>query len=298
MKNVERRGEWLEIHPGARELRDADDAVEILKSYLSVPEGLLRKWLRQGAIVSAGGRLRVRLFPEENHSYAPEWMNLEPLYEDDYCLVMNKPAGISVHPAFQGQGGTLANAVAAHYQYTGQSVGIRHIHRLDADTSGPVLYAKNEYAHLFLDDAMRRKAVERIYLAVVAGRMRQSSGTLDYPIGKDRHHPNRRRVSASGAAAVTRYEVVEQFRDAALVRVRLETGRTHQIRVHFSHIGHPLLGDRLYGGPAERISRQALHGEKLIFPHQLTRERVSVSAPLPDDIASLLERLREQSPAK
>jgi 23S rRNA pseudouridine1911/1915/1917 synthase len=196
-----------------------------------------------------------------------------------------------VHPVERHGTGSLANAVAAYYASTGQAVAVRHIHRLDADTTGPVLYAKNALAQISLDAAMREKRIARVYLAVVHGVPARGRGTIDAPIGRDRHHAGRRRVSPTGEPAVTHYETVRAWpeHNTALLRLRLETGRTHQIRVHLSHIGHPLVGDTLYGGrPSPRIRRQALHGESLAFPHPWTRETVRVEAPLPADLADLV----------
>lgn len=203
------------------------------------------------------------------------------LYEDDYCLVLNKPVGMPVHASFEGERGTLDEAACRHMLAQDDPLTVRHIHRLDDDTSGPVLYSKNDLAQLKLDEAMREKAVDRIYLAAVHGRFHRKSGVIDAPIGKDRHHTARRRVSPSGDAALTHYEVVAELADISIVRLKLETGRTHQIRVHMSHIGHPLLGDSLYGGSASRLKHQALHGEKLRFPHPLSGYIHEVEAPRP-----------------
>ncbi|WP_316245512.1 RluA family pseudouridine synthase [Gorillibacterium timonense] len=174
----------------------------------------------------------------------------------------------------------------------GQANRIRHIHRLDADTTGPVLYAKNSFAQRRLDEDMRSKAVERFYLALVQGIPRKPQGTIDAPIGRDRHRSGLRRVSPTGEKAVTHYEVMESFDDAALVKLKLETGRTHQIRVHLTSIGHPLLGDKPYGGRPVAMNRQALHGSELVFRHPFTRDIIRLNAPLPSEFSLLLEDLR------
>ncbi|GFN33644.1 pseudouridine synthase [Paenibacillus curdlanolyticus] len=203
------------------------------------------------------------------------------LFEDDHVLVMNKPAGMAVHPSRQGERGTLDEAAARHMLMSGDPLPIRHIHRLDNETSGPVLYSKNDLAQHRLDEAMRVKSIDRIYAAFVHGKLRKSSGMIDAPIGRDRHHTSRRRVVQSGDPACTHYEVLEQFRDSALVRLKLETGRTHQIRVHMSYIGHPLIGDSLYGGKTQWLAHQALHGERLLFPHPLHGEKMETVSPYP-----------------
>jgi 23S rRNA pseudouridine1911/1915/1917 synthase len=286
-----RKGEWLEL---TLPMEPAAEPQVWLAEELGLPPKLLRQWAATGGIEQRGRRLRLRMFPEESSDFAPEWKSLDILYEDDFCLVVNKPAGMPVHPSGEGQTGTLANALTLYYASTGQSCRIRHIHRLDKDTSGPVLYAKNELAQLRLDEDMRLKKIRRGYLAWVRGQLSESGGTLNFPIGKDRHHNKRRRVSPSGQPAVTHYEVVERFRNATRLRLYLETGRTHQIRVHLSHIGHPLLGDRLYGGPGDRIGRQALHGETLEFIHPWTGEEIRTVCPWPEDLKELDNRLGEE----
>ncbi|MBD3917741.1 RluA family pseudouridine synthase [Paenibacillus sp. PR3] len=206
----------------------------------------------------------------------------EPLYEDDYVLVMNKPAGMPVHASRPGERGTLDEAAALHLLKRGDPLPVRHIHRLDNETSGLVLYSKNELAQQRLDEAMRNKAIDRRYVAFVQGRLARRSGIIDAPIGRDRHHSMKRRAGAGGDPAVTHYEVLEQYGSAALVSVRLETGRTHQIRVHMSHTGHPLVGDSLYGGSTRLLAHQALHGERLLFTHPLYGGQVEVVSPRPD----------------
>jgi 23S rRNA pseudouridine1911/1915/1917 synthase len=251
---------------------------------------MIKELQQNGDMKQGGGKLRLRLFPEAEYGFVPEWTALDVLYEDDFVLVVNKPARMPVHPVDRRGTGSLANAVAAYYASTGQAVAVRHIHRLDADTTGPVLYAKNALAQTLLDQAMREKRIERVYLAVVHGVPAHERGTIDAPIGRDRHHAGRRRVSPTGEPAITHYETVRTWpnRNASMLRLRLETGRTHQIRVHLSHIGLPLFGDTMYGGKrSRRIQRQALHGESLSFPHPWTREMMRVAAPLPGDLDAL-----------
>lgn len=204
------------------------------------------------------------------------------LYEDDYCLVLSKPAGMPVHAAYEGHAGTLDEAACLHMMDKNDPLPVRHIHRLDDDTSGPVLYAKNDLAQWKLDEAMRKKEIDRIYVAALQGLLKRDKGTVDGPIGKDRHHTARRRVTPSGDEALTKYEKIRHLDGLTIVRLQLETGRTHQIRVHMSHIGHPLVGDTLYGGSSRLLGHQALHGERLIFPHPLTGRIVDVQSPWPD----------------
>ncbi|GIQ70189.1 putative RNA pseudouridine synthase YhcT [Xylanibacillus composti] len=279
----ERRGEWA-VLPASR----ADAA--------PIPDKLQKQLKSAGEWVEQAGRLHIRLFPAESLRFSPVWAAIDILYEDDFCLVANKPAGMAVHPTAPDDAAiTLANAVAAHYESTGQAVRVRHIHRLDADTTGPVLYAKNPLAQHRLDEAMRQKQITRMYLALVHGRPREHKGTINAAIGRDRHHPKRRRISPAGQPAVTHFTVVESFRSAALLRLQLETGRTHQIRVHVSAQGHPILGDLLYGGkPMAGLARQALHGAQLAFPHPWTGEPIAVEAPMAADMQQALNALRGQ----
>jgi 23S rRNA pseudouridine1911/1915/1917 synthase len=288
-----RKGEWMELSvslPGWNPWQV--DAIAVLEQYLNVPRKLYIRLLNSGGIKLQGNKPLLRVFPHEAVTHMPEYMDLEILFEDDFCLVVNKPAGMSTHPAEKGQDGTLAGAVAYYYESTGQACNVRHIHRLDRDTTGAILYAKNEWAHLLLDEAMREKHIERIYIALAEGKFTTVEGSIREPIGRDRHHSGKRRVTPGGDAAATHFHVLEQMKKTALLRLRLETGRTHQIRVHLSHIGHPLLGDALYGGAPHGIHRQALHGEQLLFEHPVSGESICVDAPLPEDLLQLLVKLR------
>ncbi|MBP1156600.1 MULTISPECIES: RluA family pseudouridine synthase [unclassified Paenibacillus] len=287
-----RKGEWLEW-TAEQDVHSIEDIRHALA--VTVGDRFLQKLFRSSNIQWKGRRVMLRLFPEETLQYVPEWTEVEVLYEDDFSLVANKPAGMKVHPTRDGETGTLLHALGSYLESTGQRCRPRHIHRLDEDTTGPVLLAKNEWAQSRLDEAMRDKRVERIYVALVQGHPPESRGRIDAPIGRDRHHATRRRVSRTGDPAVTHYEVLERLDSASLVRLRLETGRTHQIRVHMSHLGHPLLGDSLYGGRTAGMgmARQALHGEQLVFSEPFTGERMEVRATWPDDFAVLYEQLKK-----
>lgn len=289
IKAAKRKGEWLELRLPDPLIGAPLNGVLRL---LPIPPKLAGRLLATKGVVRQGRRLRLRLFPPERPEFEAEWQDLNILYEDDFALIVNKPAGMEVHPNAKGQRGTLANAVAAYYDVTGQACRIRHIHRLDKDTTGPVLYAKNELAHIMFDQMMREKRIERIYVALAEGVFHEKHGRINAPIGKDRHHSQRRRVSETGEKAVTHYQVIEQFADHAYVRLRLETGRTHQIRVHLSHLGHPIAGDSLYGGANDLMQRQALHGEKLLWTHPWHGEPMEVRAALPDDFKAALRTLR------
>lgn len=286
-----RKGEWLELRAPGGTMEPEQWKALLLEEYRFPPK-LLQRLERTEGFLPEEKRLRIRLFPDEAAVETAEWADLEVLYEDDYCLVVNKPAGMPVHPSQPGQTGTLAHAVASYYDQTGQRCRIRHIHRLDEDTTGPVLYAKNELAHILLDEAMREKSIQRIYVAIAQGRLAPAAGLIDKPIGKDRHNPKRRRITPGGDPARTRYRTLDYAEGAVLVELRLETGRTHQIRVHMQAVGAPLIGDALYGGSTRLFNRQALHGEVLEFRHPWTGEEIRVEAMLPEDFVKLWSRLK------
>ena len=265
------------------------------------PEKWVNRLFSTGGIRYVGDAVMLRAFDAVNPADDPIYrLALQPpesplaagvLYEDDWCIVLDKPSGMPVHPSKPGERGTLDEACARHCLSIGDSLPVRHIHRLDDDTAGPVLYAKNDLAQHRLDEAMRAKLIDRGYEAIVQGRMKRGRGTIDAPIGKDRHHGARRRVSPSGDHAVTHYEIIEACAGASLIRLRLETGRTHQIRVHLSHLGHPLVGDMLYGGSDRLLGHQALRGERLTFAHPFTGKATDVVCPAPAWFRELREML-------
>ncbi|MEH7884630.1 RluA family pseudouridine synthase [Bacillus sp. JJ1609] len=230
-----------------------------------------------------GERLQLNLFVEEEMTVVPDYHNVEIIFEDDHLIVFNKPAGMDTHPNEPEQTGTLANAAAFHMQANGEPGRPRHVHRLDRDTTGAVLFAKNALIGAIFDKMLEDRHIKRTYLALADGIIRQNKGIIDQPIGRDRHHPNRRRVSETGQKAITHFKVLERFKqkDLTLLQCSLDTGRTHQIRVHFSHLGHPLAGDSLYEGSTE-FNRQALHAVKLELIHPFTQEKIICHAPFID----------------
>ncbi|CAJ1000858.1 RluA family pseudouridine synthase [Brevibacillus aydinogluensis] len=222
----------------------------------------------------------------------PPVVQVDVLFEDDHLLVVCKPAGMMVHPTRREQGNTLVHILADQYRYKGENIQIHAVHRLDKETSGVILLAKSSYGHLLADRLLREGSIKREYLAVASGVVENDADTIHAPIGRDPRHPTRRRVMDSGDPAVTHYEVIARSEEATLVRVWLETGRTHQIRVHFQHIGHPLVGDAMYGGNSGLIRRQALHAWRLSFVHPVSGEEIVCTAPMPEDMTSLITRLR------
>lgn len=214
------------------------------------------------------------------------------IHEDDAVLVVDKPAGVLAHPVAAGEAGTLRDAVAAHRVARGRDATVHLVHRLDRDTSGLLLVAQDAAAHRRLARQLERRTLRRTYLALVAGVPGEDEGVVDAPVGRDPHDPPKRAVRDDGEAARTRWRVVERLAGAALLACALETGRTHQVRVHLRHLGHPILGDRWYGGagPAP-VARQALHAWRLAFAHPATGLPVAFESPLPPDLAALRARL-------
>ncbi len=223
----------------------------------------------------------------------PERIPLDLLFEDDDLIVLNKAAGMVVHPGAGNQEHTLVNALLAHCTNLSGIGGKERpgiVHRLDKETSGCLIVAKNDLTHRDLAKQFAARSVQKIYLAVVAGHLRKTSGVIDAAIA--RHPIHRQRMSIArrqGRAAKTEYRVLGSGDDASLVECILHSGRTHQIRVHLHHLGHPVLGDKLYGGKrAGTFSRQLLHAWKLGFQHPRTGERMSFEAPMPDDIKEVI----------
>ena len=271
----------------------------------------IQKLLKEGAVsvngasvkpnykTGAGDQICIRIPEPEVLDVLPEEIPLDILYEDEDILVINKPKGMVVHPSPGHSSHTLVNAVLYHCK--GQLSGINGVirpgivHRIDMDTTGSLLVCKNDRAHQILADQLKQHSITRRYQAIVYGNFREEEGTVDAPIG--RHPTDRKKMStrsASGRPAVTHYRVLERFGNYAYIECELETGRTHQIRVHMSSIGHPILGDSVYG-PAKcpfSLQGQTLHAKILGIRHPSTGEYMEFDAPLPDYFIRLLSTLR------
>ena len=228
---------------------------------------------------------------------APEEMDLRIAYEDEHLVVVDKPAGLVVHPAPGHATGTLVHGLLAHDVAGGDEDRPGIVHRLDRDTSGLMVVARSEEAHQRLQELVRRHELERHYLALVVGRPRSRSGRIEAPIGRDRREPMRHSLDTDTPRdAITHFEVVELFRHHTLLDVKLETGRTHQIRVHLAAIDLPVAGDPVYGRPHELgLERQFLHAARLAFDHPFTGDRVDVESPLPEDLADALMAARREA---
>ncbi|MCX7683168.1 MAG: RluA family pseudouridine synthase [Anaerolineae bacterium] len=252
---------------------------------------------KAGYRVQAGETIAVRLPPQPPTQILPEAMPLDIVYEDAALLVLNKPAGLVVHPAPGHTGGTLVNGLLAYCpQIAGvggpERAGI--VHRLDKDTSGLLVVAKDEATHAALQRQFKRRGVLKTYLALVEGQVQPPEGIIEAPIGRDRVRRKRMMVTPSGRAARTIYRAREYFADHTLLEVQPVTGRTHQIRVHLAWLGYPVVGDEVYGHRRQRLlrGRYFLHAAKLRFTHPLTGEEVALEAPLPPELAEVLKRLR------
>ncbi len=219
---------------------------------------------------------------------------LEPVYLDDWLAVIEKPAGLVVHAAPGHRGPTLVDQLGELLGGGGDPVRPGIVHRLDKDTSGLMIVARSPDAHRRLSDAIRRRQVSRTYLALIEGRPRSRSGTIDAPLGRDHRAPERRAVGGRGARdARTHFEVIDLVGPDSLVEARLETGRTHQIRAHFSAIGHPVCGDPRYGHPGRHgLGRQFLHSSRLGFTHPSSGEDLEFHSSLPEDLSAALERAK------
>jgi 23S rRNA pseudouridine1911/1915/1917 synthase len=280
----------------------------------------LQQWIRDGQVrlderqprardrVHGGEAVRIDAVFNEDTGCLPEDIPLDVVYVDSDLLVINKPAGLVVHPAAGNPDGTLLNALLHHDPELAQLPRAGIVHRLDKETSGLMVVARSPVAHKRLVEALQARSVKREYLAVVHSVM-TAGGEINAPLG--RHPVDRKRMAvvAGGREAVTRYRVEERYRAHTLVRVRLETGRTHQIRVHMAHIRCPVVGDPVYGGrlrlprgAGERLQsvlqgfrRQALHAAQLAFSHPGTGQAVGWEAPLPEDMAALVDALRDDA---
>lgn len=243
------------------------------------------------------GGEEVEFEPEQapGQELEPEAMELRIAYEDEHLLVVDKPAGLVVHPAPGHAVGTLVHGLLAHDAAGGDAERPGIVHRLDRDTSGLMVVARSEEAHRRLQRLVRTHALERHYLALAVGRPRSRTGRIEAPIGRDRRDPLRRSLETDAPRdAVTHFEVIELLPRHALLDVRLETGRTHQIRVHLAAIDLPVAGDPVYGRPHElELDRQFLHSTRLAFPHPFTGVRVETESPLPQDLAAALARARQ-----
>jgi 23S rRNA pseudouridine1911/1915/1917 synthase len=270
-----------------------------------------------GRTIKASYKLRVddeievELTPSVSAEFKPENIPVEVVYEDDELIVVNKPAGLVVHPAAGISSGTLANALAFHFQQLSTRAGHARpgiVHRLDRDTSGLIVVAKTERSHENLADQFRERTIFKSYVALVHGRVALASGKIDQPLARDPRNRTRMAVVRGGRPALSLYHVRRRFERFTLLEVEIKTGRTHQIRVHLQWLKHPVVGDAVYGDGRDKtvtdarlrsrinaLNRQFLHAEQLGFRHPRMGESLRFNAPLPDDLAKFLEELERSN---
>lgn len=250
--------------------------------------------------LKAGDRIEICPPPPAEADIVPQDIPLDIVYQDADIAVINKPKGMVVHPAAGNPDGTLVNAIMFSIKdLSGIGGEMRPgiVHRIDRMTSGLLVVAKNDAAHNFLADELKTHAVSRVYYCLVEGNIREDGGTVDAPIGRSRNDRKKMAVDESGRSAVTHFKVLERFGDVTFLRVELETGRTHQIRVHMAYIKHPIIGDEVYGHAKNGLGvvGQALHAGELRLTHPVTGERMTFLAPLPEEFENALSKLRRKA---
>ena len=275
---------------------------EVLKAEFSMSDRLLLKLKKLDKIYLNGNVTSVNHpvlendliecyldYEEDNSNIIPTEMPLNIIYEDEAYIVVNKPAGIPVHPSMDHYTDSLSNGIAFYFNQIGLKKKIRPVNRLDKDTSGIVIFAKNEYIQECLVRQMKSKEFIKRYIAVVNGNLDNLEGTINAPIARKEGSIIERCVSETGDIAITHYKVLKRKTDFDIVECILETGRTHQIRVHFAYLGHSLLSDTLYGTSSSLINRQALHAYEVEFTHPLSKKKVKYIATVPEDLNKLME---------
>ncbi|MBD9203028.1 MAG: RluA family pseudouridine synthase [Clostridiales bacterium] len=293
-------------HAGVRldAFLSADGALTRSQAARLIAEGRVRvngKPAAKSARLSGGETVTVDVPQLRETALPPQDIPLDVVYEDDDVIVVNKPTGLVVHPAPGHPDGTLVNALLHHCGDSLSGIGGEKrpgiVHRIDRDTSGLIIAAKNDAAHLALSAQLKDHSLSRTYECLVTGNMKQDSGTVDAPIGRSSADRKKMAVVPTGRRAVTHWEVVARYPGVTHLRCRLETGRTHQIRVHMAYIGHPILGDTVYGAkkPVPGLTGQCLHATGLRFVHPRTGEPVELHCPLPPEFTAMLQKLQSKA---
>ena len=293
-------------HAGVRldAFLSADGALTRSQAARLIAEGRVRvngKPAAKSARLSGGETVTVDVPQLRETALPPQDIPLDVVYEDDDVIVVNKPTGLVVHPAPGHPDGTLVNALLHHCGDSLSGIGGEKrpgiVHRIDRDTSGLIIAAKNDAAHLALSAQLKDHSLSRTYECLVTGNMKQDSGTVDAPIGRSSADRKKMAVVPTGRRAVTHWEVVARYPGVTHLHCRLETGRTHQIRVHMAYIGHPILGDTVYGAkkPVPGLTGQCLHATGLRFIHPRTGEPVELHCPLPPEFTAMLQKLQNKS---
>ena len=278
-----------------------DNIKEVIKTQFQISDRLLLKLKQNNKIflntipanikssVKPNDIVEILLdFDEDNSNIVPTKMDLEILFEDDYLLILNKPAGYPIHPSMLHFEDSISNGVKYYFDKIGLNKKIRPVNRLDKDTSGVVIFAKNEYIQESLVKQMKNNSFKKEYIAICEGILSNSSGTVNVPIARKPDSIIERCVDENGDIAITHYDVIKQSDNFSVVHCILETGRTHQIRIHMAYLGNPIIGDTLYGNSSNLIDRQALHSYKVTFVHPVTGQIMSIVAPLFDDMKNII----------
>lgn len=274
---------------------------QVLKNKWHISSRLLVKLKKENAIfvndenvyidypLNVGYTIIVKMdFKERSENIVETPMELNIIYEDEYYIVINKPANMPVHPSSSHYTDSLANGLQYYYRQNNIQTKIRPVNRLDKDTSGVVIFAKNEYIQESLISQMKTKVFEKTYIALLEGNLEITSGTINAPIARKENSIIERCVHEQGDIAITHYKLIENKYNYCIVEFRLETGRTHQIRLHSQYISHPILGDTLYGTASKLINRQALHSYKVKFMHPILEQEVEHVATIPNDISKCM----------
>lgn len=274
---------------------------DVLKNYFLVSSRLLLKLKNNNCVflnnkkcsinstISLGDIVSFSLdYEEDNSNIVATNIPLNIVYEDECLLIINKQPNVAIHPSMLHYDNSLSNGVKFYFDSLGLKKKIRPVNRLDRNTSGLVIFAKNEYVQEFLIKQMKNNTFSKEYLAILDGILNEKKGTIIAPIARKKDSIIERCVDESGDFSITHYKVIKEFNNLSLVNFKLETGRTHQIRVHSSYIGHPILGDDLYGNKSSLIYRQALHSYKISFIHPKTREKMCFEIDLPKDMLNIL----------
>ena len=274
---------------------------DVLKNYFGISSRLLLKLKKNNSVylnnsicnlndlVSIGDTVSFCLnYEEDNSNIVATNIPLNIVYEDECLLIINKPPNIAIHPSMLHYDNSLSNGVKYYFNLIGLHKKIRPVNRLDRNTSGLVVFAKNEYVQEFLIKEMQSKTFSKEYLAILEGTLDKKQGTINAPIARKKDSIIERCIDNSGDNSITHYKVLKEFGNFSLVNFKLETGRTHQIRVHSSYIGHPILGDDLYGNKSNLINRQALHSYKISFIHPKTREKMYFEIDMPQDMLNII----------
>lgn len=254
------------------------------------------KQVKSGYKLRENDKISVTIKAPEKISTEEEDVPFDIVYEDDDVVVVNKPQGLVVHPCTSTKSGTLVNGLLHRVKNLSGINGVLRpgiVHRLDKDTSGLLVVAKNDKAHIALQEQIKNKTCKRIYLAVLTGNLKEDSGEIVTKIARDKKDRKKMAVADVGREAITNYRVLERFKDVCLVEFSLKTGRTHQIRVHAKYLNHPVVGDKVYGKEVKGLNGQLLHAYKLSFIHPTTGKEVSFTAPLPDYFENYLQKLRK-----